>query len=152
MKLSRTWSCLLLLGAVLNLSGCGQILKILGIGGGGVHTTTTTVPVSINHCAVTAGNDPIIEHPGTAVTWNFSDHQVYMITIDPKVDQNTTPPTTITPSVTNTSSGAKWDNMNTPTNCSIDTTTQKGTGCYFKYNISLGGKVCSDPGIQIIPN
>jgi hypothetical protein len=150
MKLSRTWSCLLLLGAVLSLSGCDQILKIFGIGGGGVHTTTT-VPVSINRCAVTAGNDPIIEHPGTPVTWNFSD-QTYVITIDTKIDQNINPPTTIAPSVTNTSSGAKWDNANTPTDCSTDTTTNKKKGCYFKYNISAGGKVCNDPGIQIIPN
>jgi len=152
MKVSKTWSCLLLLGAVLNLSGCQQILKILGIGRDDHNITPTSLPVSISKCAVVgAGNDPIIEHTGIPVTWKFSDGIVYVISIDAKTDQNTpTPP--ISTSVTNTLSGAQWDNAVTPTDCSIDIATHKGTGCYFKYNIAVkGGKVCNDPGIQIIP-
>ena len=150
MKVLRMWSCLPLLVAVLNFSGCDQLVKIFG--GGRPHPLTPTkLPVSINDCAVATADDPIVEHPNTAVTWNFSDGKDYKITIDSKVDQNTTPPTPIPNSVTNLSTGAQWDNASTPTDCSINITTHKGTGCYLKYNISLGGKVCNDPGIQIIP-
>src|SRR5580698_7233753 len=69
MKISRMWSCLLLLGAVLNFSGCDQIVKFFGGGGGGggggvaLHVTTATV--SIKGCRVVdpstgTGLDPII--------------------------------------------------------------------------------------------
>lgn len=156
MKVSRTWSCLLLLGAVLNFSGCDQIMKIFGSRGGGARGITT-VPVSINGCNVvdpiTGGVvDPIIEHPGVPVTWSFSD-KTYVINFDTKYDPNN-PSKDITPSVTYpTPKTAKWDNAGTPTDCSIDTTTNKDKGCYFKYNIAIKGrKVCNDPGVQIIPN
>jgi hypothetical protein len=158
MKFSRMWSCLLLLGAVLNFSGCEQIVKFFGGGGGGsgaLHVTTATV--SIKGCSVvdptTAGVvDPIVEYPGTPLTWNFSD-KTYVITFDTKYDPNN-PSNNITPSVTYpTSHSAIWANAGTPTDCSIDNTTNKNKGCYFKYNIAVSGqKVCSDPGVQIIPN
>jgi len=155
MKFSRMWSCLLLLAAVLNFSGCDQIVKFFGGGGGPFHITTATV--SIKGCRVvdptTAGAvDPIVEHPGTPVTWNFSDN-TYVITFDTKYDPNS-PANNITPSVTYpTSQSANWANANTPTDCSIDNSTSKNKGCYFKYNIAVkGGKVCNDPGVQVIPN
>jgi hypothetical protein len=159
MNVSRTWSCLLLSGAMLNLSGCDQIRKIFGNdgGGGGVHGLTTAT-LSINGCSVVDPStgrvvDPIVQKPGTPVTWNFSDQKVYVITFNPKYDKtsqsNITPPAN---SITHTSSGVTWNNANTPKDCG-----DNGGGCYFKYNIWLGGTpaapgpLCSDPGIQIIP-
>jgi hypothetical protein len=144
MNISRTWSCLLLLGAVLNFSGCDQIRKICGKGGGRA-PTITNMPVSItgSDCGVT---DPINEHPGTPVIWTFSSNS-HLITWNPKYDKNTHQDIT-PPQVTYTSSGARWDNPNTtPTHCG-----DNGGGCYFKYNILRGDKsLCNDPGIQIIP-
>jgi len=161
MKISRMWSCLLLLGAVLNFSGCDQIVKFFGGGGGGggggvaLHVTTATV--SIKGCRVVdpstgTGLDPIIEKPGTPVTWNFSDN-TYVITFDTKLDTNNSGKD-ITPIVTYpTSHSANWANAGTPFDCSIDNTTRQNKGCYFKYNIAVSGqKVCNDPGVQIIPN
>ena len=110
MKVSRAWSCLLLLGAVLNFSGCDQIRKIFGNdgGGGGVHGLTTAT-VSINGCSVVDPStgkvvDPIVQKARTPVTWNFSDQKVYVITFNPKYDKtshsNITPPAN---SITHTS-------------------------------------------------
>ena len=144
MKVSKMWSCLLLLGALFNFSGCDQIVKIFS--GGSPHTPTKT-PVSINGCAVATANDPIIEHSGTPVTWTFSDNS-YVITFNPKYDKTSKKDITPPPSsITHTSTTAGWDNANTPIDCG-----DNGGGCYFKYNIYGGDKqLCKDPGIHIIP-
>lgn len=140
MKVSRTWSCLLLLGAMLNLSGCQQILKIFG--GGGSHTPTL-MPVSVNNsCDVTE----ITEHSGKAVTWTFPGDN-YRISFNPKYDKTSNKEITpISSSITYAGPRAKWDNASTPTDCG-----DNGGGCYFKYNIYSGVSLCNDPGIQIIP-
>jgi len=150
MKVSKTWGCFLLLGAMLTFSGCEQIMKVFGIGGG--RTTTTRMPVSINGCAVA---DPITVHTGDPVTWSFSDNS-YVITFDQKFDPNSNPPNkNITPppgSLTSpTPTTFKWDTSNTPTDCSVSTTIHNNQGCYFKYSISVGGRVCNDPGVHVVP-
>lgn len=144
MKGSRAWSCLLVLGAVLNFSSCDQIMKIFG---GRNPRAPTKTPVSINGCAVATNNDPIIEHSGTPVTWTFSDNS-YVVTFNPKYDKTSKKEITPPPGfITYTATTVKWDNVNTPTDCG-----DNGKGCYFKYNIYGGDKqLCNDPGIQIIP-
>jgi hypothetical protein len=152
MKVSKTRGCLLLLGALFNFSGCDRIMKVLGIGGDGAHVTATRMPVSIKGCSAA---DPIVVHTWDPVTWSFSDKS-YVITFDPKYDPNSSPPKIITPSPASlthpTPQTLNWDTNGTPTDCSINITTNKKEGCYFKYSISVvGGQVCNDPGIHIIP-
>jgi hypothetical protein len=149
-KVSRMWSSLLLLGAaLLSFGGCDQIMSVLGIGGRGA-LTMTPMPVSVKGCKVA---DPINAHPGDPVTWSFSDKS-YEITFDKKYDPNSNPPNKdITPSLTSpTPQSRKWDTTGTPTDCSVNITTNKNEGCYFKYSISVvGGQVCNDPGVHIVP-
>jgi hypothetical protein len=145
-NVSKTWGCLMLLGAMLIFSGCEHIKNIFGIGGA---ESMTKMPVLIKSCQAV---DPITVHTGDPVTWSFSDNS-YVITFDQKFDPNSNQ--TITPPPGSFSSPTpttrKWDTSNTPTACSVSATTHKNQGCYFKYSISVGGQVCNDPGVHVVP-
>ena len=144
-KLSQTCVCLLLFAALFNFGGCKPKP-------GPIHPrTVTATPVLIANCYPQA--DPIVVKKGSPVTWTFSDN-TYSITFEQKYDLNVSPPLNITPpsnSISVSPGSVQWDTSNAYTDCSIGTTTGQNAGCYYKYSISVGNKVCNDPGVHVIP-
>jgi hypothetical protein len=157
-KVSQSFGCLLLLGALLDGSSCNHDKNLSG----GSRVTLTNMPVKITNCVPT--DDLITTDTTHDVVWKSADNHDYTITFDQKTDLNNSPQNDITPfpnsnpphSLPVPANGtATWPTSNTPTNCSIVTTSTGGTkqaGCYYKYSIAFtGGSVCNDPGVHVIP-
>jgi len=174
MKLARGWSCLVLLVALLNLSGCDWIKKICCGGAGGGVTPRTfaggTTKIEITGCKINPPVDKEIIRPtGDAIKWYTKDTNTYTITFAHKYDPpgSTNDITPFPPGhqlTVKPTQEAVWNlstldgTTATPTDCPGDTITLPNSGfkvpsCYYEYTISSSGcKVPPDPGVHVTPD
>jgi len=153
MKVSQTFGCILLFGALLNSGTCNRTIH--------PRLTPTTMPVSIIDCRPSVRGvsaDTIEVQAGNSVVWSLIDNP-YSITIDQKIDSggnNIAPLTSsIVPTPATVSAPAQLTlptSATTHTDCSHvgSGSSVQNRGCYFKYNIWLGTAICYDPGIHVI--
>jgi hypothetical protein len=168
MKLARGWSCLILLVALLDLSGCNWIKKIGG--GGGVAPqvlgTGGVTKIEITGCKITpAIEKEIIRPKGDVIKWYTKDTDTYTITFLPKYNppgNNITPfPPTHTLTVA-AGTPATWDlsfldagHTSTPTDCAGDSIPLPHItipSCYYEYTIVNSKNQSCDPGVHVIPD